>query len=277
MPRHQVFTSPDSAAKALIQAIQQNDTAQVAAIFGPQGQRGPTSGDASQDQSERHEFAQLAQTKYQLESDPTNPDRVVLAIGPDDWPFPVPIVRTKGGWMFDPSQGELEMQARRIGADELDTIQICSGFVDAEQEYAMQAHSRGALPEYAQHIMSSGGQHDGLYWGGATQPLVPRGFAEADASGPNPNPRPYHGYYFSVLRSQGPDAPGGAHEYVLRGVLFGGFALVGWPAEYGVTGIHTFIVNQSGTVFEKDMGPPTSTLAPAMKAFNPDGSWMTVE
>lgn len=271
----EVFPSPEAAATALIQAAQQNNTAQLQAIFGPAGQSILTSGNPSQDQAEREQFVQQAQTKYRLESDSSNPDRVYLSIGPDDWPFPAPLVRTKTGWIFDASQGAVEMKSRKVGADELDAIAICGGFVKAEQEYASQARDAHQMQEYAQQIMSSPGQHDGLYWDGA-QPLVPRGFAEADLSNANPNPKPYHGYYFRVMNAQGPNALGGEHRYVVNGMMFGGFALVAWPAEYGVTGVHTFIVNQSGDVYERDLGPQTSSVAPSMTTYNPDYSWTEV-
>ena len=272
-----LFTSPDAAAQALIQAAGQNNTEQLATIFGPQGQRVLSSGSSVQDQAECQQFAQMAQTKYRLEYDQNNPSRAFLLVGSDEWPFPAPIVKTKGGWMFDPSQAAVEMQARRIGANELDAIEISAGFVAAQQQYASQARDQHRIREYAQQIMSSPGQHNGLYWTGDPQPLVPRGLAEADFTSANPNPKPYHGYYFNVLKSQGKDAAGGTHVYVVNDMMFGGFALVAWPAQYGVTGVHTFIVNQRGNVYEKDLGPQTATLAPAMRTYNPDDSWSDVE
>ena len=273
----QLFPSADAAARALIQAAQQNNTVQLSAIFGEQGRQMLTTGNATQDQTELRQFAQAAQTKFQLETDLTNPDRVYLAVGAEYWPFPAPIVHTRGGWMFDPSQGAIEIKARRIGADEMDAIQICSGVVAAQQQYASQARDQHGIQEYAPQLMSSPGEHDGLYWDGATPPLIPRGLAEAELSGANPNPKPYHGYYFRVLTSQGPDANGGPHQYLVNGMMFGGFALEAWPEEYGVTGIHTFIVNQSGHVFEKDLGEHTTTLASAIRTYNPDSSWMEVD
>jgi hypothetical protein len=276
----EVFPSPEAAAKALVGAAQQNNTAQLATIFGQDGPRILSSGNPSQDRAEREQFVQLALTKFQLDPDPNNPGRVYLSIGADNWPFPAPIVRTKAGWVFDPSQAVVEMQARKVGADELDAIEICSGFVSAQRQYATQPRDAHQMQEYAPQIMSSPGQHDGLYWEGtetgAGQPLVPRGFAEADVSRANSNAKPYHGYYFRVLNSQGPDAPGGPHQYVVKGIMFGGFALEAWPAQYGVTGVHTFIVNQTGIVYEKDLGPQTGTLALAMKTYNPDDSWTDV-
>lgn len=273
----QVFRSPEDAAKALIQAAERDDTAQLTTIFGPQGQRALTSGDTIQDQAECRQFAQMAKTKYRLEADSTSHNRMFLVVGPDEWPFPAPIVRAKGGWMFDPSQAAVEMRARRIGADELDAIEICSGFVKAQEEYAGQARDQHGVREYAERIMSTPGQHDGLYWSGAPVPLVPKGFAEADFSQTNSNRKPYHGYYFNVLKSQGADATGGQHPYIVKGMMFGGFALVAWPAQYGVTGVHTFIVSQSGNISEKDLGPQTPVLAPAIRTYDPDKTWKDVE
>jgi hypothetical protein len=272
----EIFPTPEAAAKALIQAAQQNNSVEMTAIFGQQGWGMLSSGNAAQDQAEVREFAQAAQVKYQLETDSTNPNRVYLSLGSEDWPFPAPIVKTRGGWIFDPALGASENKMRRVGADEMDAIEICSGFVNAQLQYAGEARDEHGIQEYAERIMSSPGKHDGLYWDGAAQPLVPRGFAEADASNGNPNPKPYHGYLFKVLSAQGPDANGGPYQYVVNGMMFGGFGLVAWPAQYGVTGIHTFIVNQNGTVFEKDLGAQTPTLAPAIRAYNPDFSWTEV-
>jgi hypothetical protein len=273
----QIFNSPEAAAQALIQAASQNNTGQLATIFGPQGQRTLSSGSSVQDEAECRQFAQMAQAKHRLEFDQNNPNRAFLLVGSDEWPFPAPIVKTAGGWVFDPSLAAVEMKARRIGANELDAIEISSGFVTAQHQYASQPRDQHKIREYAQQIMSSPGQHDGLYWTGDSPPLVPRGLAEADLSGANPNPKPYHGYYFKVLKSQGADAMGGQHLYVVKDMMFGGFALVAWPAQYGVTGVHTFVVNQRGHVYEKDLGPKTTSLAPSMRTYNPDNSWTDVE
>jgi hypothetical protein len=168
------------------------------------------------------------------------------------------------------------MRARKIGANELDAIEICAGYVEAQQTYATQARDKHGMLEYAMQIMSSSGQHDGLYWPGEGS-LVPQGFAEAESrTGATSKPKPYHGYYFRILQSQGPDAPQGQHNYVSKESMIGGFALVAWPAVYGVTGIHTFIVNQDGVVYERDLGPPASNLAAPVTRYNPDKSWMPV-
>lgn len=268
------FPSAEAAADALINAAQMGDTGQIASLFGSQGRNVLMTGDAERDKGEMTEFAQLAQTKHELQPDPMNHDRMILIVGSQDWPFPVPIVRTNGQWRFDAAQGALEMRARRIGANELDAIEICSGYVDAQRKYATVDHNGDGIYEYAQRIMSTPGKQDGLYWTGASQPLVPQRFAEASVAS---NPRPYHGYYFRVLKSQGTDAPEGEHNYLAKTSMIGGFGLVAWPAQYGVTGVQTFIVNQDGVVYEKDMGKPVSPLVPPVTSFNPDKSWTPVD
>ncbi|MGI8988445.1 MAG: DUF2950 family protein [Bryobacteraceae bacterium] len=241
-----------------------------------------TSGDPKQDNNERAQFARLARGKHQLEPDPLNGDKMILSIGSQDWPFPVPLVRSGGKWSFDASEGALEMRARRIGANELDAIEILAGAVAAQEEYAAQDRDNDGLLEYARRIMSSPGRHDGLYWEGSAQSLVPREFAGAAADRPpathsSAKPAPYHGYYFRVLTGQGPDARGGRHNYLVKDSMIGGFAFVAWPAEYGVTGIHAFIVNHNGLIFEKDMGRPAAGMAAPVTTYNPDKTWTRVD
>jgi hypothetical protein len=194
---------------------------------------------------------------------------VILSVGDADWPFPIPLVRTGGKWSFDASQADVEMRARRIGANEMDAVEICKGYVEAQQKYA-EDHARNGMPEYALRLMSTPGQHDGLYWEGAGEPLIPAALAQSGS-------KPYHGYYFRILEGQGANAPGGAHAYKVSGKLIGGFGLVAWPAEYGVSGIHTFIVNQDGTVFERDIEPAAGKAPTTVTRFDPDGSWTKVE
>lgn len=240
-----------------------------------------TSGNTAQDQEEQQEFSQLAARKHHVEHSSMDSSAAVLLVGDDDWPFPVPLVRTGQQWHFDPELGSVEMRARRIGADELDAIEICMGYVGAQETYAEQKRSAAALPAYAQKIMSSPGAKDGLYQSGTAagsgQELVPEGFAKADASLPATERKPYHGYYFRVLKEQGHDAPGGDHKYVAGGAMIGGFALIAWPADYGVTGIHTFIVSHDGQVFEKDFGPRTGTVTLTVTRYDPDESWTPVD
>jgi hypothetical protein len=274
----QRFDSPEAAVEALIQAADAHDSARLSAIFGPQAKEILTSGTAAQDRAEQAEFAHLAGEKHRLEISRMNPNRAILAVGDEDWPFPVPLVRTNGKWSFDASETPVEMRARRIGTHELDAIEICHGYVDAQQKYASEDRDKDGMLEYAPHLMSAPGRHDGLYWEGAGEPLVPAAFAQAAWEGAQKgNAKPYHGYYFRVLDGQGPHAPGGAHNYVFKNKLIGGFGLVAWPSEYGVTGIHTFIVNQDGVVYEKDIAPVAGKPTPPITRFDPDDSWRRVD
>ncbi len=271
------FDSPEAAAQALIAATSKNDSAELAAVLGSKGQGLLTSGDAGRDEAERKEFAQLASARHKLEASTMMPDTMILVVGEQNWPFPVPLIRVDQRWRFDAGLGSLEVRARRVGANELDAIEICSGYVEAQQAYAAQHRSGAATMEYAKAIVSAPGQKNGLYQPGASAELVPQGFADAAMETPGHKAKPYHGYYFRVLTEQGSNAPGGAHKYVAGKFMIGGFALVAWPAQYGVTGVHTFIVNQDNTVYEKDLGAQTSTLAPALVKYDPDSSWSPVE
>jgi len=267
----QAFDTPDAAAKALIDATANNDTAALKAIFGPKGATILTCGNAEQDKAEREEFARIARRKYQIERDAMNNDRMILAVGDEDWPFPAPIVKVNGKWQFDSALGTTMMHARRIGANELDAIEIAAGFASAEMQYAA---DHGGM-QYARRVLSTRGKDDGLF--SEKHPLVPHQFAEAAADGvSNATPKRYHGYYFELLTAQGPAAPGGQHNYLVKDSLMGGFALVAWPAEYGVTGMHTFVVNQEGVVYQRDLGRPANPSAPPVTAYNPDQSWMPV-
>src|SRR5487761_2430540 len=251
----QRFDSAEAAAQALIDAAEHHDAARLDAIFGPQAKGILTSGSATQDRNEQTEFA-------------------ILAIGDEDWPFPVPIVRTKDKWSFDSSETPVEMKARRIGSNELDAIEICHGYVDAQLKYASEERNKDGMLEYAPRLMSTPGRQDGLYWEGASEPLVPKGLALAAWDGTRQGQaKPYHGYYFRVLEGQGPNAPSGAHNYFVKNKLIGGFGLVAWPSEYGVTGIHTFLVNQDGVVYEKDIEPVPGKPAPPITRFDPDRTW----
>ena len=254
------FDSAQAAAEAVIDAAEKHDSARLSAIFGPSAKSVLTCGDAAQDRSEQTEFTRLARAKHRLEISLANPNRAILAIGDEDWPFPVPIVQANGKWSFDASETPAEMRARRIGADELDAIEICRGYVEAQMKYASEDRQKDGMLEYADHLMSTPGRHDGLYWNGAPEPLIPAGMAHAawDAVR-NGRAKPYHGYYFRVLEAQGPNAPAGAHNYLAKGKLIGGFGLVAWPADYGVTGVYTFIVNQDGVVYQKDIEPPRAS------------------
>ena len=260
------FDSAEAAAQAVIGSAEKHDAARLTAIFGPQGSAILTSGTPSQDQSEQTEFAKLARAKHQLHPDARNPNRMLLAIGDEDWPFPVPIVLSKGKWSFDASETKMEMQARRIGTHELDAIEICAGFVDAQKKYAAEDHDKDGVLKYASHMMA-----------GANGLDVPSGLVDATWEGQKPSTKPYHGYYFRILDRQGPHAPGGAHNYLVKNKLMGGFGLVAWPAQYGVTGIYTFMVNQDGVIYQKDIvSPPGGALVPITR-YDPDPSWMPVD
>ncbi|HEV2445670.1 MAG TPA: DUF2950 family protein [Candidatus Sulfopaludibacter sp.] len=272
------FDTPEAAAQALMDAASSHDAARLASIMGPQAGGILTSGTPAQDRDEQSEFARLAGAKLQIQISPMNPNRAILSIGEEDWPFPVPIRRGNGKWSFDPSETRAEMHARRIGADELDAIEICHGYVEAQTKYASEDRDQDGLLEYSSRLMSSPGRHDGLYWQGASEPLVPEGFARAAWTGPQKgDAKPYHGYYFRVLDGQGDHARGGPHHYLVKGKMIGGYGLVAWPADYGVTGIHTFIVNQDGVVYQKDIEPVPGKPPLAITRFDPDPSWEPVE
>ncbi len=270
------FDSADAAANALIDAVSSHDTARMSAILGPTAKAVLSSGNPTQDNAEQTEFAERAHAKHRLEISGMNPNRAILSIGDEDWPFPVPIVRTNGKWSFDCSAASVEMHARRIGTDEMDAVEICRGYVEAQKKYASEDRAKDGMLQYASRLMSAPGKQDGLYWQGAGEPLVPEAFAKAEWTGSG-HAKPYHGYYFRILEKQGPAAPDGAHTYALKNKLIGGFGLVAWPAEYGVTGIHTFIVNQNGVVYEKDIAPVQGKQPLAVTSFDPDHSWQTVD
>ena len=268
------FDSPEAAAQAVVAAAESNDMPALTAIFG--SSKGIlTSGDARQDAQERAEFARVARAKHSIEKDPMNLHRVFLVIGPEDWPFPVPIVERSGKWSFDPAQGEYEVRARRIGANEIDVLDLCAGFVEAQREYAQADRDKDGILEYAEFLMSSPGKHDGLY--SEEAPRIPKQVAMAEVK-PGTKATPYRGYYFRILTAQGATDRTHARSYVVNGKhMMGGFALVAWPAQYGVTGVHTFIVNQDGVVYEKDLGAAASNLMPPVRTFAPDKSWKRVD
>src|SRR3954453_13353741 len=269
------FASPEEARDALMQAADKGLDS-VKALFGPGSEEVVRSGDEVKDQNVVARFKQLAAEKTLLEPDAMNPDRVTLLIGAIEWPLAVPIVRKGGRWSFDIQEGKAEIRRRTIGGNELDAIEICRGYVEAQESYAETDRDGNGVLEYAKKIVSSEGRKDGLYWPGEDSPVA-AGFAKAAAQGYTASstgaPKPYHGYYYKVLFAQGPDALGGSQDYVVHGLMIGGFALVAWPAEYGVSGIKSFIVNQDGIVYEKDLGPTTATAAKAITRFNPDKSW----
>lgn len=254
------FASPDEAVKALIDAASKDDSQALMVILGPAAKNVLSSGNASQDKEERREFCKLATQKNRIEHSSMSSKTAVLLVGNEDWPFPIPLMRTGQQWRFDPDAGAMEMRARKVGADELDAIEICKGYMGAQEAFAAKQMSGKGAVAYAQKI-------DGLQ--------VPEGFAMAGSAGTNR--KPYHGYYFRVLKEQGPHAPGGAHRYVAGGAMIGGFGLIAWPAEYGAGGIHVFMVNQDGLVYEKDLGPRTGSLVGMIVSYDPDDSWTLVD
>lgn len=273
------FTTPQEAAQALVDATDQNDTAALLKLFGPQSTDIVKSGDPAEDKDRRAEFARRAHEKMTVQIEPSNLNRAVIIAGNDNWPLPIPLVRGKNGqWHFDVARGRVEILARRVGRNELAAIDVCRGYVEAQLDYASRDREAKGVLAYAQRIVSSPGKKNGLYSEGDSDNLVPKAFGDAAAAiAGGKTPVPYHGYYFRVLTAQGPDAPGGAHAYIVKGEMIGGFALVAYPAKYGDSGIKTFIVNHRGVVYEKDLGPATATLAAQMTRFNPDKTWQAVE
>lgn len=272
------FATPDEAVQAIVDAAEKNDTSALLKLFGPDGRDIVQTGDPAEDKNARAEFARLAHEKLQIVVSEEKPDTAIFSIGEQDWPFPVPLVRKNGKWQFDATQGRSEILAYRIGRNELNVIEICRGFVEAELEYASLDRDQSGMLAYAEKIKSFPGKQDGLYWDGVLGALVPKSLADATAATANnvKGLTPYHGYYFRILDAQGPDAAGGAFQYVVNGKMIGGFALVAWPSEYGITGIKTFMVNHDGIVYEKDLGPKTTTLVTRVTQFEPDNSWERV-
>ena len=272
----QVFQSPDEAAAALAAAVKSGDKNAMLKVFGPDGEDIISSGDEVSDASYREKFTSAYDAKHAIVTEGDN--KAVLMLGDKDYPFPVPLVHRKTGWQFDAEAGRQEVLFRRIGHNELDAMQTCLAYVDAQNEYADK--DRGAGPGvYAQRIVSTPGHKDGLYWpkDGDESPLGELA-AEAAAEGykVGGGPQPFHGYYFRILTKQGSHAPGGALDYVVDGKMIGGFALVAYPAEYGNSGVMTFIVNHAGDVYQKNLGPNTDELAKRITAFDPDKSWTKV-
>jgi hypothetical protein len=277
-PTQKSYASLDEAVNALIGAFRSADRKALVEILGPQGNPLVWSGDDVADRSAFQRFIAAYDRAHRLEG---GGGKVVLYVGNDDFPFPIPLVPDGPRWLWDTDAGDDEILNRRIGQNELSAIQVCLAYVDAQREY----YSRGTgLLEYAQRLESTKGKHDGLYWeagsGERESPLGPL-VARARAAGyplpPRGGPAPYHGYFYRILLAQGPDAGGGAYDFIVKGHMIGGFALVAYPASYGASGIMTFIVNQDGVVYQKDLGPKTAQLANAMKAYNPDQTWVEAE
>ncbi len=273
------FATPQEAVQATIDAADHNDTAALLQLFGPAGKDIVESGDSAQDKDLRAEFARSAHEKLQIDTDPLTPDRVTFTVGTGEWLFPVPVIRKDGRWRLDSESGRLEILARRIGKNELNAMEVCRGYAEAQMEYAEGPRDGDRVLKYAQKIVSTPGKQDGLYSEAVSDGLVSQAFAMAEAANPNgagKKAEPYHGYYFRVLKSQGPDTAGGAFNYVVNGKMIGGFALIAWPAEYGVSGIRTLIINHDGVVYEKDLGAGTGLQVRQITTFNTDKSWERV-
>jgi DUF2950 family protein len=275
--RQQSFPSPEAGVQALIEAAKRNDTKSLLQVLGSEAQSFINTGDPVSDQASRTRFVQAYEEAHTLVQ--SGDRRVILQIGKDEWPFPIPLVKNSTSWRFDSREGKEEILNRRIGRNELDVIQVCLAYVDAQREYYRRNPQRLALLQYASKFISTKGKRDGLYWETtADEPPSPLGplVAQARREGYKRTagkPTPYHGYYYKILTGQGPNAPGGAYGYMVRGQMLGGFAMVAYPAQYGASGIMTFIVNHDGVVYEKDLGPRTAALAQSMTRFNPDETW----
>lgn len=276
--QQKTFKSPEEAVKSMMDALKAHDTKELLTIFGPAGKDLISSGDEVADRTTRERFVKDFEETNKLLRETDR--KVTLIVGKEEWPFPIPIVKVGENWRFDTKAGKEELLNRQIGRNELDTIQVCLAIVDAQREYALRNRGSG-LYEYAQKFVSTEGKKDGLYWkakeGEEQSPLGPlaaravmEGYSGKKSAG---KPVPYHGYFYKILKAQGKNAPGGAYDYVVNGKMIGGFALVAYPAEYGASGVMTFIVNHDGVVYEKDLGKDTEKIASAMKKFDPDKTW----
>ena len=277
---HASFKTPDAAVEAFVAALQKDDLATLQNLLGPGTEELISSGDPVQDNLDRERFIAAYQQKHSIADEPDG--RKTLVVGDNDWPIPIPLVNKDGQWYFDGQAGVDEVIYRRVGTNELGAIAVARGFVDAQNEYAAEGRDGDPPGVYALKLISDEGMQNGLYWPTAEgEPPSPAGefVAAAAAEGyrRGESRTPYHGYYYRMLYKQGPNANGGEKEYFVDGVLTGGFALVAWPADYGSSGVMTFIVNQDGVVFQKDLGEDTATAVDALQSFDPDGSWSQVQ
>jgi len=274
-PNQRGFASAQEAADALVDAVARWDVPAILAIVGKDGEDLVASADPVSDRARANAFVAKAREKRVIVADPTNSDYAWMTVGDQDWPVPIPLVQDHGKWYFDGAAGRDEILKRRIGENELDTLTILRGYAEAQQAYASERHD-GAMRQYAQKLVSSPGKQDGLAWqtangawAGPIGEIVAKGVEEGYAK----RGAPFHGYYFKVLKGQGDAARLGKLDYVQGGAMIGGFALLAWPAEYGVTGVQTFIVSYDDVVYQKDLGPSTATLAPSIERYDPDASW----
>jgi hypothetical protein len=279
-PKQKTFETPEAAVEALIKSLRDNNKKELVVIFGPGSETLVSSGDPVEDRERREKFVRLYGEKKRMET--VRDDKIILVVGNNDWPFPIPVVKTGDRWRFDTNAGKEEILHRRIGENELGAIQTCLAIVDAQREYAVMDRDGDGLLAYAQKFVSTKGKRDGLYWEvkpdekpSPLGPLVAKARGEGYMKGEKP--APYNGYFFRILTAQGNSARGGEYSYLAKGKMVGGFAIVAYPASYAASGVKTFIVNHEGVVYEKDLGPKTVKLAKTMKAFNPDKTWEKAE
>jgi hypothetical protein len=277
------FATAADAAQALLTAAEADDRAALSALFGPGARDLLTSGDPVRDRDRQRQFVERAKKRMSVEAAEEDSKRATILIGPTASAFAVPLVNTGGRWRFDAQAGQKELRVRRIGANELDAIALCSAFVSAQNQYAVRDRDRSRVNQYARRFASAPGKKNGLYWDGSGEDPSDR-IAElvkqAAAEGYDPAgamPVPYHGYYFRILTAQGPNAAGGPKNYLTHNLLIGGFGLMAWPSEYGVSGLKSFMVNQKGSIYEKDLGPQTRQSAQVLQMFNPDQTWRPVK
>ena len=274
-PNQKQFNTPKEAADSLVQAAESFDVNSLKEILGPDSTDIVTSDDPVQDKNKAMAFAAKAKEKTAIDTDAKNPNRAILTVGNDDFPVPIPIVKQKGKWVFDTKSGRQEILNRRIGTNELDAIAICRGFVEAQHEYAEEKRD-GKANQYAQRIISTPGKHDGLAWQNADGTWggpVGEAIARALEQGYSKKSEPFHGYYFKVLKGQGPAAPMGEMDFVVNGAMISGFALAAAPAQYRVTGVKTFMVGPNGVVYQKDLGSDTLKKFESVDRYNPDKTW----
>lgn len=272
------FGSPEDAVQSLVTAVRAHDLDEMLAVLGPGSRELISSGDDAADRTGREKFLKAYDQANTLQQD--SPNKMTLCIGADKWPMPIPIVKKGPAWVFDVQKGKQEILNRRIGRNELQVIDVLHAYVDAQHEYATKDCGGGGKVEFAQRLISTEGSRDGLYWeakeGEEESPLGPLVAQAAKEGYLNPDLQPFHGYYLKILKGQGKHADGGAYNYVVTGKMILGFAIVAYPAEYGNSGIMTFIVNQAGTIYQKKLGKDTTRRAEALKIFDPDKTWTKV-
>lgn len=277
--KQKTFASAQEAAQAIVKAAESYDVNTLTEIFGPEGKDLIVSDEPARDKERANSFAAQAQAKMKVQTDPKNPARATMIIGNEDWPFPIPLVKKAGRWSLDVAAGRKEVLYRRIGGNELDIIQVCHGYVEAQHAYALEKHDGSMVNQYAQKIIATEGKQDGLAWknadgtwggpvGEKIANVIQNGYAKNE---------PYHGYFFRILTGQGPAAPLGQMNYVVNGAMIGGFALLAFPSQYRVSGVKTFMVSNDGVVYEKDLGEKTADTAKMITLFNPDKTWTPVQ